>query len=67
MLGKIEGRMSRGHQRMGWLGSITESMDKNLSKFWEIVKEACCSLQHCKQSDMAQQRNNNDKGDIMST
>ena len=36
MLGKIEGRR-RGQQRMRWLDSITDSMDMNLSKFWDIV------------------------------
>ena len=34
MLGKIEGKRRRGWQRMRWLGSITDSMDINLSKFW---------------------------------
>ena len=39
MLGKIEGKRRRGRQRMGWLDSITDSMDMNLSKLQEIVKD----------------------------
>ena len=39
MLGKIEGQRRRGQQRMRWLNSITDSMNMNLNKLQEIVKD----------------------------
>ena len=39
MLRNIEGKRRRGWQRMRWLVAVTDSMDMNLSKLWEIVED----------------------------
>ena len=39
ILGKTEGKRRRRQQRMRWLDSITDSVEVNMSKFWDIVKD----------------------------
>ena len=54
MLGKIESRRRRGRQRIRWLDSITDSVDMNLSKVQEIVKDRgawCAALHGVAESD----------------
>ena len=48
MLGRIEGKRRREWQKMRWLDSITDSVDVNLSRLWEVVEDrgACCGTVH---------------------
>ena len=60
-MGKIEGRMRRGRQRMRWLDGITNSVDMSLSKFQETGKDReawRCSPQGCKELKATEQLNN---------
>ena len=61
MLEKIDGKRSRGWQRMRWSDSITDSMDMNLSKLWDSGGQrslVCCSPWGHRESDTTSQLNN---------
>ena len=67
MLRKIESKRKRGCQRMRWLVSITNSMDKNLSKLGDGEGQgslACCSPWGCKESDTTEWLNNNNNKEM---
>ena len=59
MPGKIEGKRRRGQQRIRWLNGIVDSMDRSLSKLWEIVKdrEGCHAAVHKVAKSQAQLSN----------
>ena len=48
MLGKTEGRRSKGRQRIRWLDGVIDSMDMSSNKVWERVKDR----EGCKELDM---------------
>ena len=58
MLGKMEGKRTRGQQRMRWLDGLTDSMNKSLSKLWGVSDGqgslVCCGPWGLKELDMTE-------------
>ena len=71
ILGKIEGRRKRGRRRMRWLDGISDILDMNLGKLWEMVRDReYCSPWGCDDSDAIWQLNDNNSSyhnDLIST
>ena len=70
ILRKIEGRRRREHQRMRWLDGITDAMDVNLGKLWEMVRnrEAWrAAVRRLRELDLTRQLNNNNNIMLVST
>ena len=67
MLGKIEGRRRREHQKMRWLDRITDAMNTNLCKLREMVRDRealCAAVQVVAESEMTGWLNNNNDSEI---